>query len=272
MARLGLGPERLHELRPDLVIASISGFGADGPLAAHPGHDISYLAFSGLLDRIGLVGGAPVVPPVPLVDLLAGVFPAVGILAYRLRAERTGLGAVIDAPMVEAVSLLPSSLLADVLGGAVVPGRGEWRLGSGLATFAVYPAADGNVSVAAQEPQFWRNLCDVVGMSDLADRQRDPDAQSIIGARLTAFFGSRTRAEIEHAFEGRDACVTPVLSVEEMIVSDHAVAREYIDREGPHAVPVPELPFTVDGRRLRTDRPAPAQGADQQEIVRTEPK
>jgi crotonobetainyl-CoA:carnitine CoA-transferase CaiB-like acyl-CoA transferase len=107
----------------------------------------------------------------------------------------------------------------------------------------------------------------VVGLEDLRAGQRDPGAQDEIRARLTAFFGARTKAEIEAAFTGRPACISLLQSYEEMLASPHAAARGYV-RTGPDA-PVPELalPVTVDGRRPRTTRPAPGQGEHTTEIL-----
>lgn len=271
LAKLGYPVERLHELRPDLVIASISGFGNDGPLAAAHAHDLNFMALSGLLDRLGEVGGDPQALPIPLADLLGGIVSAMFTIPYLRRAEATGRGAVIDAPLFEALALLPSSLLAEIVAapvtGAAVGGRGEFKLGAGLATYAVYPAKDGNVAVVAQEQHFWDGLVEVVGLHDLSAGQRDPAAQDEIRDRLTAFFGARTKAEIEAAFAGRPACISLLQSYEEMLAGPQAVARGYL-RTDPDA-PVPELalPVTVDGTRPRATTRAPRQGEHTTEIL-----
>jgi crotonobetainyl-CoA:carnitine CoA-transferase CaiB-like acyl-CoA transferase len=269
--KLGYPVARLHELRPDLVIASISGFGADGPLASAHAHDLNFMALSGLLDRLGEIGGDPLPLPIPLADLLGGLVSALFTIPYLRRAEATGHGAVIDAPLFEALALMPSSLLSEIVAGTktgmTVGGRGEFKLGAGLATYAVYAAKDGHVALVAQEAHFWAGLVEVVGLEDLSTRQADPDAQDAIRARLTAFFGARTKAEIEAAFAGRPACISLLQSYEEMLTSPHATARGYV-RTDPDA-PVPELvlPVTVDGARPRATRPAPAQGEHTTEIL-----
>jgi crotonobetainyl-CoA:carnitine CoA-transferase CaiB-like acyl-CoA transferase len=269
--KLGYPAARLHELRPDLVIASISGFGADGPLAAAHAHDLNFMALSGLLERLGEIGGDPQPLPIPLADLLGGMVSAMFTIPYLRRAEATGRGAVIDAPLFEALALMPSSLMSEIVAGAVtgtkVGGRGEFKLGAGLATYAVYPAKDGHVALVAQEAHFWDGLVEVVGLEDLRAGQRDPGAQDEIRARLTAFFGARTKGEIEAAFTGRPACISLLQSYEEMLASPQAVARGYV-RIDPDA-PVPELalPVTVDGGRPRATRRAPGQGEHTTEIL-----
>jgi alpha-methylacyl-CoA racemase len=265
--RLGYPSDRLHELRPDLVIASISGFGADGPLASAHGHDLNFLALSGLLDRLGETGGDPMPLPIPLADLLGGLVSAMFTIPYLRRAEMTGQGAVIDAPLFEALALLPSSLLAEIVGGSQVGGRGEFKLGAGLATYAVYPAKDGYVALVAQEQHFWDALVDVVGLDDLRARQRDPSAQELIRDRLGAFFVARTKGQIEQEFAGRPSCVSVVQSYEEMLASPHANARGFLRANPDGAVPELALPVTVDGERPRPLRPAPHQGQHTAEIL-----
>lgn len=271
LAKLGYPVERLHELRPDLVIASISGFGNDGPLASAHAHDLNFMALSGLLDRLGEVGGDPQPLPIPLADLLGGMVSATFTIPYLRRAEATGQGAVIDAPLFEALALMPSSLLAEIVAapvtGAAVGGRGEFKLGAGLATYAVYPAKDGHVALVAQEPHFWDGLVEVVGLHDLSAGQRDPAAQDEIRARLTAFFGTRTKAEIEAAFAGRPACISLLQSYEEMLAGPHAVARGYLRTDIDAPVPELALPVTVDGARPRATTRAPRQGEHTAEIL-----
>jgi len=269
--KLGYSAARLHELRPDLVIASISGFGADGPLASAHAHDLNFMALSGLLDRLGEVGGEPMPLPIPLADLLGGMVSALFTIPYLRRAEATGRGAVIDAPLFEALALMPSSLLAEIIAapvtGFAAGGRGEFKLGAGLATYAVYPAKDGHVALVAQEPHFWDGLVEVVGLEDLRSAQRDPAAQPEIRARLTAFFGARTKAEIEAAFTGRPACISLLQSYEQMLTSPQATARGYVRHDTDAAVPELALPVTVDGERPRAGHRAPTQGEHTGEIL-----
>jgi alpha-methylacyl-CoA racemase len=268
LERLGYSKQRLAELRSDLVVVSISGFGQDGPLANKPAHDINFLAFAGLLERTGERNRPPVVPPIPLVDLLAGLYPALMAVAFRAQAIQTGIGATIDTAMAEAIALLPTSVMAEILAGAPVGGRGDFRLGGGRANYEVYEALDGYIAVAAQEVPFWRNLCEVASLGSLVERQMDPDAQEEIHGRLAQFFGARTRNEIAELFGTHDACVFPVDSYEEMLQSEQAIARGYVTKAADSSMPILAFPVVVDGNRLSTDLPAPSHGEHSEEIVR----
>jgi alpha-methylacyl-CoA racemase len=232
MGRLGYSPERLHELCQRLVIASITAYGATGPLTSRTGHDINCLGFAGLLERHGDHRSGPISPPVPLADLIGGSLLALMVTAYVRRAEQTGQGAVIDTSLAEAIALSPTSAIANLLAGADVPGRGSFKLGEGLASFGVNPCRDGRVAAGSSERQFWQALCDLVdGLDEFRERQADAKAQDRIRECLQMFFASRTRREIADAFAERDACVSPVRSYQEMPASEHAQARQFVVSE-----------------------------------------
>lgn len=269
MDRLGLSCENLQAQRPELVFASISGYGATGPMAGDVGHDINYLAFAGLLDRIGRVDGPPVVPAIPLADLIGGgLLPALLIVAYLQRARATGHGAFLDCSMADSVALMPSLVIADILAGGDVPGRGEIELGGALACYDTYRVRDGYVVVGALEERFWHVVCDVVGLPEFRDEQRNGDLQVEIRSRLSAFFAGLTRKEVSALFENYDACVTPVLSYEEMLESPQAKVRGFVDSGAGHPFPMLAFPAMVDGHRLPEPGPAPSHGEHSDEIRR----
>ncbi|EHB55615.1 Alpha-methylacyl-CoA racemase [Mycolicibacterium rhodesiae JS60] len=267
LARLGYDAERLHALRPSLVICSISGFGSDGPLAQNPGHDLNFLALSGLLHHTGRAGEMAVPLPIPLADLLAGINAALFTIPFVTHSAATGVGAVIDTPMIESLALLPTSLMAELLAGKDVGGRGDFALGGGLATYAVYRLQDGEVAVVAQEKHFWDELVKLAGLEDLRHQQREPAAQPEIRARLAKFFEGLTREDIGKLTADRPGCITVVDSYRQMIDSDHAVSRNYVVQEPGEPLAMLQLPVTVDGHRLHTGRPAPSQGQHTQEIL-----
>jgi alpha-methylacyl-CoA racemase len=262
LARLGYDVETLHRIRPSLVIASISAFGSNGPMSQVAGHDLNYLAFTGLLDRLRRDGQRSVTPPLPLVDLVGGgLIPALLVTAYLSTARRTGKGVWIDAAMADGVALLPHVLLNDLLNGARVEGPGDSLLGGALACYDTYELADGQVAVGALETKFWNNLCDVVGtLDDLREHQQERPFQEAIRGRLAEYFGRRSKADVEGAFAGIDACVTVVQSYEEMLTSAQAQARGYVVHDPSFAVPVVAFPAMVDGKRLPERGPAPRQG------------
>ncbi|HTK64626.1 MAG TPA: CoA transferase [Pseudonocardia sp.] len=267
--KLGFTLEHLHGLRPRLVVASLSGYGATGPLAQVAGHDINYLAFSGLLHRQGTREGAPALPPLPLADLVGGgLVPAMLVMAYLRKAESTGKGCWIDASMTDAMSLLPHVTLADVLAGADVPGRAATLNDGGLACYDSYAVRDGEIVVGALEEKFWGRVCDVVGGMD--EFRRDhwrPEIQEPARRRLAEFFAPLTRAEVSELFAGADACVSPVQSYEEMLRSPHAQARGYVAEVPGGPMPVLSFPARVDGAPLPETRPAPRQGEHNSELL-----
>jgi alpha-methylacyl-CoA racemase len=192
--------ERLGvELAPAAILCSITGFGADGRHAQEAGHDLNYLGYAGVLHDT-----APAVPPVQVADLAAGAQAAViEILAALLDRTRTGEGARIVVSMTHNAL----ALAAHRLTGDPVPRL----LTGGVACYRIYETADGrHLTVAALEPRFWHNLCDLLGRSDLVDRALEPELPE-----LEALFRSRTLSEWRTLLEGKDTCVGPVLTLAE---------------------------------------------------------
>jgi alpha-methylacyl-CoA racemase len=192
--------ERLGvELAPAAILCSITGFGADGRHAQEAGHDLNYLGYAGVLHDT-----APAVPPVQVADLAAGAQAAViEILAALLERTRTGEGARIVVSMTHNAL----ALAAHRLTGDPVPRL----LTGGVACYRIYETADGrHLTVAALEPRFWHNLCDLLGRSDLVDRALEPELPE-----LEALFRSRTLSEWRTLLEGKDTCVGPVLTLAE---------------------------------------------------------
>ena len=268
LSRLGYPIEKLHQLKADLIVASISGYGATGPLAQVAGHDLNYLAESGVLDQMGRAGALPSLPPLPLADLIGGgLMPALLIIAYLREAERSGKGHWLDASMTEGLALLPHVLVADVVAGAEPPHRGGGLTTGGLACYSVYQCADGEVVVGALEERFWANVCDIVGGLDAyRDDHWNPAAQEPIRNRLTDYFATCTREDVEAAFSGADACVSVVRTFREALASEHAVARNYLQSVADCPLPVLAFPAMVDGARLPERGRAPRQGEHTDEL------
>ncbi len=267
MQRLGLGPKEVLERRPALVYASLSGFGATGSLADMAAHDINYVALSGLVDRLGTADGPPVVPPIPVADLVGGaILPALGIVSLLFGARANGRGGHLDAAMIEGVTQLPNMVVSDLLAGAEVPGRGRAPHSGGLACYRIYEIADGHVAVGALEPKFWAILCEELGAEHLRDRQDDED-QEALAAELAAYLAPLTRAEVQQRFGEVDACVTVVASYEEMLSSDLARERGLVRRAPGLPMPVLAPPFVIDGERPPEGLPAPRQGEHSREVL-----
>jgi alpha-methylacyl-CoA racemase len=268
LERLGLGYAELSRIRPSLVHAEISSFGGDSPLAAVAAHDLNCVAVSGLLERLGPADSAPVIPPVPLSDVVGGgLTPALGIVALVLAARTTGQGAHLDASLAEGLSLLPNLVVADILAGGEMPGRSANDFDGGLACYDVYAVRDGCVSVGAVEQPFWRALCNDLGVPELVEIQNDPSRQDEIRARLGAALAPFTRDELDARFAGRDVCVLPVRSYEEMLEHPQSAARGLVRRDPLLPMPVLAPPFVIDGVRPPESRPAPRQGEHTLEVL-----
>src|SRR6202167_1194022 len=178
MERLGLGPDALLARNPRLVYGRMTGWGQDGPLAQHAGHDINYVALAGALAHIGRAGQPPV-PPLSLVGDMGGggLFLAFGVVCGLLEARRTGRGQVVDAAMIDGVSSLMTMVWGYHAQGLYSLERGHNVIDSGAPFYDVYECADGRyVSIGPIEHRFYARLLEVLGLrlDDLPPR-RDQD-------------------------------------------------------------------------------------------------
>jgi alpha-methylacyl-CoA racemase len=217
----------------------MTGWGLDGPLASTAGHDIDYIAISGVLSMLGREGDKPT-PPINILGDFAGggLMLAYGVLLALFERERTGQGRVIDAAMVDGSALLFAMFYHGAQSGFWGP-RGTNLLDTGAPQYDTYETADGGyVAVGSLEPQFWEAMVTLMGLKDLPDRN-DRAQWPALRARLTAEFKSRTRAEWEAIFEGSDACVSPVLSPAEAAAHPHNVARGAFVEAGGVTQPAP---------------------------------
>ena len=265
MERLGLGPKVCLERNPRLSYGRLTGWGQDGPLANTAGHDLNYLALTGVLDRLGRAGAAPT-PPINLLGDYAGgsMLMAFGLLAAILSARTTGRGQVIDAAMVDGVSLLAVPLLGLIGAGIHDRARGENLLDTGAPHYDVYPCADGaELSVAAIEPKFRTLLLTGLGFDpssfpDVDRRENWPEARRLIAERIV----SRPRSHWVQVFEGTDACVAPVLTFEEARTHPHNLARgAHLEIDGKmQPAPGPRFSETQPGEPRGPTRGA--EGAD----------
>nr|WP_232663723.1 CaiB/BaiF CoA-transferase family protein [Pseudonocardia sp. TRM90224] len=248
--RLGVGPDACHARNPRLVYGRMTGWGQDGPLAARAGHDINYIGLTGTLHAIGRAGERPV-PPLNLVGDFGGgsMLLVIGIVAALWEAQRSGQGQVVDAAMVDGVSVL-NQMVWSLLAQKVWVDEPAANLLDGHAPFYdTYTCSDGrHVAVGAIEPQFYAAMLAGLGLTDAADlpHQFDRDRWPQLKARIAEVFATRTRDEWAAVFVDTDACVTPVLSFAEAAEHPHLVARSTIvERDGvPEAAPAPRFSRT----------------------------
>lgn len=254
MERLGLGPEPCLEVNPRLVYGRMTGWGQEGPRAATAGHDITYLAATGTLSAIG-----PADQPVPPLNLVAdygggAMLALVGVLAALDLSRRTGHGQVVDAAMVDGVSLLMAMVRGGLAAGWWEDKRHHNLLDGAAPFYRTYRAADGGfIAVGALEPQFYAAFLkglgiDPVDLPDQHDRSRWPELTELF-ARVIS---QKTVDECETIFAGTDACVARVHTLNGALAEPHLVARRtFMTADGlVQPAPAPRFsltPATTDG-------------------------
>ncbi len=228
MERLGLGPEVCLARNPALVYARMTGWGQDGPMAHLAGHDINYFAMSGSLMMCGREDEIPS----PNLNMVAdmgggGMLMAFGIVCGVLEARSSGKGQVVDAAMTEGTALLAAMIHGYRAMGRWTDRRGANLLDGGAPFYDVYRTADGKyMAVGSIEPKFYSELLSVLEIDPgTFPAQHDKSAWPRMKARIATIFAGRTREEWEHAFQGKDACVTPVLAPDEASNHSHVRAR-----------------------------------------------
>jgi crotonobetainyl-CoA:carnitine CoA-transferase CaiB-like acyl-CoA transferase len=265
--RLGFGPGVCLERNPRLVFARMTGWGQDGPLARTAGHDIDYIAVSGVLHGIGRAGQRPV-PPVNLVGDFGGggMLLVVGVLAALIERERSGLGQVVDAAMVDGSALLNSFLYGMLASGLWDEERGTNLLDGGAPFYDTYETSDGgHVAVGALEPKFYAELLAGLGLDagELPD-QLDRSGWPVLRQRFTEAFGKRTRDEWAEVFSGSDACVAPVLTPTEAPGHPHNTARgTFMTGDAIQPAPAPRFGRT----KTSTPQPPVRPGADTDAVL-----
>ncbi len=261
--RLELGPEACHVVNPRLIYGRMTGWGQSGPLAETAGHDLNFIALSGVL---GLLGRPEEPPSIPL-NLIGdfgggGMLLAFGVLAAFIKAQEQGSGEVVDAAMIDGSALLLTMVHGLRSQGLWPGGRGENYLDGGAPFYNVYQTADGQyATVAALEPAFYDALLSCLGMDDVdRSHQFDREHWLELRARFAEVFNTRTLAEWEEHFAGSDACFAPVLVPWEASGHPHAQARETYTEIGGVTQPAPAPRFSRSP--LAQPQAPPAAGAD----------
>jgi alpha-methylacyl-CoA racemase len=217
MDRLGLGYSTLSGANPGLIYCALTGYGPDGKYAKLAGHDINYLALSGVLDLMG-PKETPALAGIQIADLAGGSMQAViGILLGLEARHRTGRGQRVDISMFAGSAALMPIPLSQMTGTGRLPDRGNDLLNGGYACYQIYPAASGSfVTVGALEPKFWQNLCRELDCQDLVPRQYDED-QAPLKARLAEKFSQRSAEEWFDLIGSKDCCVAPVRHLKDAV-------------------------------------------------------
>ena len=245
--RIGIGPDACLARNPQLVYAQMTGWGQTGPLAQRAGHDINYLSLTGMLNAIGHAGDRPV-PPLNLVADFGGgsMMLIIGILSALWERERSGQGQVVDATMLDGVGALSQMMWEMTRHGEWSLQRGTNLLDSGAPFYDTYECADGGyVAVGPLEAPFYSQLVAGLGLVEQElppqnDRAGWPDLR----ARFTTAFLARTRDEWTEIFGETDACVSPVLDMNEATRHPHLVERRAHLKVGDALEPAPAPRFS----------------------------
>ncbi|MEI8702578.1 CoA transferase [Mesorhizobium mediterraneum] len=247
MERLGLGPDAAVARNPALIYGRMTGFGQNGPLSGRAGHDITYLAYSGVLHAIGQEGSRPV-PPLNLVaDYGGGAMMLIaGALAALFERSRSGKGQVIDAAMTEGASMLTTPMHALMAAGLWSDRRGANLLDSGAPFYDTYETADArHVAVGCLEPRFFAEFARLLPLDERFvrgqyDRTLWPEMRAAIVDRVR----QKTRDDWDRLFAATDACFAPVLSLREARDHPHNRARNAFVTSGALERPAPAPRFS----------------------------
>jgi alpha-methylacyl-CoA racemase len=270
MDRLGVGYERLREENPRLVYCAVTGYGQTGPNTARAGHDMNYLALTGLLGLTGEAGGRPIQAAGQIADLGGGgLMAAWGVLAALRERDRSGAGQMVDVSMFDGALSWLAMVAGQYLCDGNVPRRGEGQLTGAYVCYLPYEAADGWITMGALEPQFWARFCKAVGREDLIEKQFERTG-SDAWREIADVFRAKTREEWKAFNDEHDAMIEPVLDVDEALDSQLVSEREMVvEWDQPELGPVRQLGPPVKFSRTpgAVHRPAPAFGEHTREVL-----
>ncbi|MDR9459568.1 MAG: CaiB/BaiF CoA-transferase family protein, partial [Dehalococcoidia bacterium] len=229
--RLGIDYGTIKEINPRIVYASLSGYGQDGPYRDIVGHELNYMAISGLLDLTGPKGGTPAIPGAVVADWSGGLSAGVGILAALVARDRTGKGQFLDVSITDAITEVTSMQTNPYLyKRGIVPKRGETIWNGMYPWYNVYETKDKkHITIATLEPKFFANLCRLLSCEEFVPHQFDEGEKR---DEMFRFFGdkfkTKTRDEWVELLMYADTCFAPVLGIDEVEFDPQLIARQMI--------------------------------------------
>jgi alpha-methylacyl-CoA racemase len=265
MERLGLGPDVCLARNPRLVYGRVTGWGQYGPLAQAAGHDLNYVALSGMLHAMGRAGTPPA-PPLNLVGDFGGgaMMLAFGVVCGVLEARGSGKGQVVDAAMTDGSALLGAMMYGLRAFGGWSDSRESNMLDGGAPFYDTYACADGKfISIGAIEPQFYAELLALTGATDPEfGKQWSQPRWPALKAKFAALFATRTRDEWCTLLEGTDVCFAPVLDMQEAPAHPHNSARgTFVEVDGV-TQPAPAPRFSRTEPAVASGPAAPGQHSE----------
>jgi crotonobetainyl-CoA:carnitine CoA-transferase CaiB-like acyl-CoA transferase len=276
LEEMGFGPDSLHERNPGLIIVRITGFGQDGPYRDRPGFGTLVEAMSGFAAKNGYGDRPPVLPPLALADMVAGLYGAYAVMIALRVVERGGKGQVIDLPLLDPII----SILGPDAAIYRVSGERPTRTGSRSLTTSprnVYATKDGrNIAISASIQVMAERVFRAIGRPEMIDDPRfrtNTDRVRHIDecdGAVAAFIAERTLDEAMAVFTAAEVTATPVYEIDQLVADEHIQARGVIV-EAPDAEAGSVLMHNVIPRLSETPgklrRPAPALGEHTREVL-----
>ncbi len=263
--RLGIGPEKCLKRNPKLIYGRMTGWGQYGSYSQMAGHDINYIALSGVLGLIGREDESPV-PPVNLIGDFGGggMLLALGICAALVETAESGKGQVVDAAMTDGSALL-ATMVHSFAAMGIWGKRGTNMLDTGAPFYDVYECADGEyISLGSIEPQFYSELMRITGLeNEDMPSQMDRTNWGQAKKRIKEKIRSKSREEWVQLMEGSDVCFAPVLSIDEAIQHPHNRERETFVEISGVMQPAPAPRFSRTPSEISSPPPHPGQQTDQ---------
>jgi alpha-methylacyl-CoA racemase len=226
MERLGFGEQRLKALNPKLIHCALSGYGQTGPLRLASGHDLNYVALTGMLSATG-TSETPTIPFPPMADHSGAFVAVVSILGALMARDRGGNGMFID------VSLNESLLYLQELAFAFDARRCQGLLSGGSACYQIYRTADDEfVTISPLEPKFWANFCHALGHPEWIRRQYEPLPQTELITEVAAVLATKPLSHWDSLLTEADCCYQPVIGHDQVLNHPHVRSRGLVGRLG----------------------------------------
>lgn len=272
--KLGMDYDALIKIKPDIILVSLSGLGQHGPYSQVPAHDLNYQSIAGVPHMTGDLNGPPKIPGNAIADDAGGISAALSIMIALYHKTKTGEGQYVDFAMVDTLLNMMMLQLNEVVESGHSPRRGETTLSGKYAYYNIYECKDGKyVSLGTFEPWFWRELCTLLGVPDFGNNQHPETEQEreMQKAKLREIFKTKTRDEWVQMLMFKDTCVSPVLSLNEVLKDKHHRERGAIlagKDIGPGFVDQVGIIYKMSKTPGRIRRQAPPVGADTADVLK----
>ena len=263
--RLGIGPEDCLTRNPKLIYGRMTGWGQYGSYSSMAGHDINYIALSGVLGMIGRKDEKPV-PPVNLIGDFGGggMILALGVCAALVEVASSGKGQVIDAAMTDGSALL-ATMVHSFKAMGIWGDRGTNLLDTGAPFYDVFECSDGKfISIGSIEPQFYSELLRITGLDQQENpKQMDRQSWDEMKSKIASAIKSKSREEWENLMEGTDVCFAPVLTIDEAYDHPHNLERNTFIEVAGVKQPAPAPRFSRTPASITSPPPHPGEHTEE---------